>query len=160
MGTKRTVLLEYPERRHVSTRVPGHAFHEWCSLWRIVVYIYYITAAGNSINSQLGSSCQGKTVRYGKGRRYGPSITYKITPARSLSPPQASQVCRCVGPASSLRPHWVYQYQLRFFLPVFIPFQIGHSGQSVEQQKTNYRPFTGNFLLQPQRFRRINSQFF
>jgi hypothetical protein len=27
--------------------------------WRMVVYIYFMTAAGNSIRSQLGSSCQG-----------------------------------------------------------------------------------------------------
>ncbi len=32
------------------------------------------------------------------GRRYGPSITYKITPAGSLFPP-ASQAGRRIGPA-------------------------------------------------------------
>ncbi len=49
--------------------------------WRLVVYIYYMTAGGNSISSELG----GKLVHYGKGRWYGPSITYKITPAGPLS---------------------------------------------------------------------------
>jgi hypothetical protein len=43
------------------------------------VYIYYITAAGNSISSQLGSSCEDGT---------DPSITYKITPAGSHSSTQ------------------------------------------------------------------------
>jgi hypothetical protein len=50
---------------------------------RMVVYIYYITAAGNSISSQLGSSCQGN--RYSTKRAGSTSITYKITPAVSLS---------------------------------------------------------------------------
>jgi hypothetical protein len=31
-----------------------------------------------------GQLLSGQAVRYGKGRRYGPSITYKITPAGSL----------------------------------------------------------------------------
>jgi hypothetical protein len=52
-----------PERRHGSTRVPGHAFPAWRSSWWMVVYIY-------------------------KGKRYGRSITYKITPAGSLSSSQ------------------------------------------------------------------------
>jgi hypothetical protein len=52
----------------------------------MVVYIYYKTAAGNSISSQLGSSSQGN--RYGKSRRCGPSITHKITPAGSPSSSQ------------------------------------------------------------------------
>ncbi len=63
-----------PERSHGSTRVLDHAFLAWLSSFRVVVYI----------SSQLGSSWQGNQVRYGKVRRYGPSITYKITPAASL----------------------------------------------------------------------------
>jgi hypothetical protein len=73
------------ERRHGLTRVPGHPFpvHFFSipysylqreglglleyqaipslrgSLLRMVVYISYITAAGNSISSQVGSFCQG-----------------------------------------------------------------------------------------------------
>jgi hypothetical protein len=35
-----------------------------------------------------GQLLSGQQVRYGKGRRYGPSITYKITPAGSLSSSQ------------------------------------------------------------------------
>ncbi len=54
---------------------------------------YCITAAGNlgnSISSQLGMQLLlGQPVRNGKGRRYGPSITYKTTPARSLPSSQA-----------------------------------------------------------------------
>jgi hypothetical protein len=37
----------------------------------MVVYIYYTTAAGNHISSQLGSACPRKTVRNGTVR-YGP----------------------------------------------------------------------------------------
>jgi hypothetical protein len=40
----------------------------------------------------------GQPVRYRKGRRYGPSITYKITPAGSLSY-TVNQAGRRVGPA-------------------------------------------------------------
>jgi hypothetical protein len=55
------------------------------------VYIYYIKAAGNSISSHLGSSCQDN--RYGTENVYGtvrcgPSITDKITPVGSLSSSQ------------------------------------------------------------------------
>jgi hypothetical protein len=53
--------------------------------WLCNVYIYFITAAENSISSQLGSSCQGSRYGIVKGRRYGPSITDEITPAGSLS---------------------------------------------------------------------------
>jgi hypothetical protein len=54
---------------------------------------YYITAAGNSINSQLCSvqllSVSGQTVRFGgKDRRYGQSITHKIPPVGQLSSSQ------------------------------------------------------------------------
>ncbi len=55
----------------------------------------YITTAGNSISSQLGSSCQGGWYgTRGKGRRCCPSITHKITPAGSLSSSrQGGQLC-------------------------------------------------------------------
>ncbi len=45
-----------------STRVPDHAF----LAWRVVVY--YTTAAGNSISSELGSSYQGKEKSGGTAR--------------------------------------------------------------------------------------------
>jgi hypothetical protein len=51
-----------------------------------------------------GQLLSGQPVRYGKERRYGPSITYKITPAGSLSYP-ARQAGSRVEPASSLQPH-------------------------------------------------------
>ncbi len=52
------ILQRYvSERRHGSkTRVPGHTFLAWHSIWQMVMYIYYITAAVNSVSSQLGSS--------------------------------------------------------------------------------------------------------
>ncbi len=46
-------LLLRTERRHGSTRVPGHSFLAWRSSWRMVVYIWYMTAAENSISLQL-----------------------------------------------------------------------------------------------------------
>jgi hypothetical protein len=78
--------LRKAERKHGSTKVPGHAFLAWRSSWRMVVYIYYIIAAGNYISTLQRLS--GQPVRYGKSRRYLPSITYKITPAGSLSSSQ------------------------------------------------------------------------
>jgi hypothetical protein len=74
------MTLAFPEKWHGSTRIQGHAF-------LAVVYIYYLTAAGNSVSSQLGSSCQGN--RYGTekaGGRYGPSITYKNKPELEFFP--------------------------------------------------------------------------
>jgi hypothetical protein len=49
--------------------VQGHAFLVCRSSGRMVVYIYYITAAGNSTISQLGSTCQGN--RYGTEKAGG-----------------------------------------------------------------------------------------
>jgi hypothetical protein len=43
-----------------------------------------VTAAGNSISSQLGNLLSGQPVRYEKGKRYGRFIT----PAGSLSSSQ------------------------------------------------------------------------
>jgi hypothetical protein len=54
----------------------------------MVVYIYYITAAGYFTQLVAGQLQSGQPIQYGKGRRYGPSITYKITPAGSLSSSQ------------------------------------------------------------------------
>jgi hypothetical protein len=57
--------------------------------WLLVVYICFITAAGNSISSQLGSSCQGN--RYGAekaGSRVRPSCT-KSCLLCTLSPSQS-----------------------------------------------------------------------
>ncbi len=54
----------------------------------LIVYIFYIIAAGNSISSQLGGPCQGN--RYGWEKAGGtarPSCT-KPTPAGSLSSSQ------------------------------------------------------------------------
>ena len=52
----------------------------------MVVYIYYITAAGNSISSQMGGSYQGDRYGTQKAGGYGPSITCTITPAASSQP--------------------------------------------------------------------------
>ncbi len=51
---------EWPERRNGSTWVSGHDFLAWrtCSSWRMVEFIYSLTAAGNSFSSQLDSSYQ------------------------------------------------------------------------------------------------------
>ncbi len=73
------------------------------------MYIYYKTAAGNSISSQLGSSSQGN--RYSMEKAGGtalPSSTISHLPGHS-SP--ASQAGRRVGPASSLRPHCLHVWR-------------------------------------------------
>ncbi len=79
------VGMSQPDRRHGSAIVPDHAFFARRSSWRMFVYIYNITAAGNSVSLQPGHLLSGQPVWYRKGRRYGPSITYKITHAGSLS---------------------------------------------------------------------------
>ncbi len=40
----------------------------------MVVYIYYIMTAGNSISAQLSSSFPGQLVLYGKGRLYAMTV--------------------------------------------------------------------------------------
>jgi hypothetical protein len=52
----------------------------------MVVYIYYSTAAANSISSQLGSSCQGN--RYGTEKTDG---TARLSHKKSLSSSQPSR---------------------------------------------------------------------
>jgi hypothetical protein len=100
------------ERRHGSTRVPDHA---WRSLWRMVVYIYYITAAGNFISWQLSSSCQGN--RYDSEKAGGTAVhhiqnhTCRVTLLQQAK--QAAVLCQ----PSSLRPHWqrlcqIYNWRL------------------------------------------------
>ncbi len=61
----------------------------------MVMYIYQITAAENSISWQEGSPCQGN--EYGMEKAGGTSITFKITPAGHS--PLVSQAGRRVGPA-------------------------------------------------------------
>ncbi len=66
--------------------------------WLCNVYIYFITAAENSISSQLGSSCQGS--RYGIVKAGGtsrPSRTKSHLPGHSPHP--VSQAGRRIGPA-------------------------------------------------------------
>jgi hypothetical protein len=71
----------------------------------MVVYIYYIKAAGNSLSSQLGSSCHGNNAVYNMEKAGGsarPSRTKSQLPG-----PSASQVGRRVWPALYiLCPHW------------------------------------------------------
>ncbi len=91
------VRVSDAESRHGCTRVPGHAPLAWRSSWRMVEFIYYITAAGNSISAQLGSSCQGN--RYGTEKAGGvarPSRTKSHLVGHS---PLASQGGRRVGPS-------------------------------------------------------------
>jgi hypothetical protein len=70
------------ERNHGSTRVlslPDVAHDIWLSTYTV----YFTTAAGNSISSQLGIPVRATgTVR--KRQAVLPSITYNITPAGSL----------------------------------------------------------------------------
>ncbi len=53
----------------------------------MVVYVYYIHQL-KLLQLAAGQLLSGQPVRYGKGRRYGPYITYKITPDGSLSSSQ------------------------------------------------------------------------
>jgi hypothetical protein len=50
--------------------------------------LYCITTAENFPQLAAGQPLSGQPVLYGKGRRYGPSLTCTITPAGSLSSSQ------------------------------------------------------------------------
>ncbi len=81
------------ESRHGSTRVPIHAFLSWRGSWRMVVNIIFQQLEIPSARSWAAPVRA--TDR--KGRRYHPSIMYKIKPARFLSS-SYSQVGRRVWP--------------------------------------------------------------
>ncbi len=95
-----TVFLSSPERSHLSTRVPGHAFLAWRILWRMVGTFI---AAGYSISSQLGISRQrnpDSTEKAGSTAR--PSRTKSHLPGTLLQPAKRAAVS---GQPSSLRPY-------------------------------------------------------
>jgi hypothetical protein len=72
----------------------------------MILYIYYTTAAGNSISSQLGSCCQGN--RYGTEKAGGTARPSRKKTHLPVHSPPASQADRRVGSALySLRPHWL-----------------------------------------------------
>ncbi len=144
-------------------RVPGHTFLAWHSLWRMVVYIYYITAAVNSISSQLGSWRLGDL--YGAEKAGGmarPSRTKSHPPDHS---PPASQAGRRVGPASLVcmlvgavmhppavictlsindrRLHWK-DYGQRMHPPIFSRRQLGQS--VFHQRQSSVKNFIYIFL--------------
>ena len=68
--------------------MPGHAL----LAWRIAHDGWLCTSLYNSSwkfhGLAAGQLLSGQPLQYGKGRRYGPSITYNITPAGSLSSSQ------------------------------------------------------------------------
>ncbi len=77
--------------------------------WRMVVYIYFITAARNSISLQLGSSCQ--SHRYGMekvGEAIRPVHHIQIH-TRWITLLQPARKAGILEQPSSLRPHYVRQ---------------------------------------------------
>ncbi len=66
----------------------------------MVVYIYYITAAGNSISSQLGSSAQGN--RYCTAKAGGMARPSRTKSHLSGHSPPASRVGPALYPSASL----------------------------------------------------------
>jgi hypothetical protein len=86
-----------PEIKHESTRVPAVPFlrdvaHDGCLCTFIIQYV----SSWKFRQLAAWQFLSGKPVQYGKDKLYGQSITYKITPAGSLS---SSQWGRRVGPA-------------------------------------------------------------
>jgi hypothetical protein len=65
-------------------RVPGQIFLAWRhDSWRMVEFIYYVLY-NKQLQVSSARSCAAPVRATGKGRPYGPSIPYKITPAGSL----------------------------------------------------------------------------
>ncbi len=69
----------------------------WMRSWRMIVYIYYITAAGNSCSTQLGTSCQSN--RYGTENEDGTARPSRTKSHLLGHSPPAIQAGRRVGPA-------------------------------------------------------------
>ncbi len=138
-GTFSLAMLVSPKRRLGSTRVPGLALIlVWRPSRRMVVYIYYVTTAENSVSSQLGSSRATGTERKRRAV-YGSSIMYKITPAGSLL--QLASRAAMLGQPSSLRPHWVPLLRFKFCLWLQLPV----SGPSMCYKEQKY--LTQDILL-------------
>ncbi len=67
------------------------ACHSWLQSWRMIVYIYYITAFGNSVSLQLGSSCQGNRYVTARPSQYKSHLPGHCPPAQqSRAPCRAS----------------------------------------------------------------------
>jgi hypothetical protein len=73
----------------------------------MVVYIYYITAAGNSVSSQLGSSCHPVRAT-GTVRKRQPvrPVHHVQNHSWRVTPLQPARLASVLGQPSSLRPHW------------------------------------------------------
>ncbi len=107
-------LLLRTVRRHGSTRVPGHSFLAWRSLWWMD--LLYDSSWKFHPFTAVGSSCQSN--RYGIEKAGGttrPSRTKSHIPGHSLP--------AVLGQHSSLRPHWFknacfYAPQLNLCKPV------------------------------------------
>ncbi len=66
--------------------------------WRLVVYSYYITAAGNAVSSQLSSSCLGQTVLSAQGPGPVHHSIKSLLPGQSLPTKLGRTPCRTSPP--------------------------------------------------------------
>ncbi len=66
--------------------------------------MYYISAVGNSIRSQLGSSCQG--IRYSTGGQAVRPVYHVQNHTCWVTLLQPARQAAVLGQPSSLRPHW------------------------------------------------------
>ncbi len=96
-----------PERRHGSTRVQGHAFLAWRSSWRMVVYIYFITAAENAIVAPSWAAPVRATGSVQKSKAAGP-VHHLQNHTCWVTLTQPARRAAVKGQPSSLQPHWAY----------------------------------------------------
>ncbi len=119
--------------------VPGHAFLAWRSSWWTVVYIYLLNSSWKFHQLAAGQMLSGQPVRYEKGRRYGPSITYIFTPAGSLSSRQAAVLGHPPSLQSLCSPHTT--------LPLFLTVaKKGYLKENLNNLPTK-GPFPPRFCL-------------
>ncbi len=99
-----TLALSQPGGRHGSTRVHSQAIP---SLREVAhdASLCTFTMEIPSARSWAAPVRATGTVRRRQAVRYSPSITYKITPAGSLSSCQPGGP-PCLGQPTSIRPHW------------------------------------------------------
>ncbi len=72
-------------------------WYSWLWSWQVVVYVFFIIAAGNSISSQLDSSCQ--CSRNGTARQAVRPIHHSTNHTCRGTVPQLSYAWSRVGPA-------------------------------------------------------------
>ncbi len=114
---KRSSLFMCGPRELLPRRSGPLPCREWFQFWRLVVYIYFLTAAGHGISSQLSSTCLGRQC--GSSRAGGKDSPLHYKTHMTGHSPQAKHgktPCRAGTPWSGQLPAWLNHLFLQVWL--------------------------------------------